>query len=146
MLDSSIILSVFLSILCTLIISIGLIISQKISFQYMNEIFIEIVVVILSNYIKYSYDDIMRNLFLNKFKYEKIYIFCSNILDNRKSLNFCIYENKNIFLEKNIKDFLDKNYFYKNELQFKTNKENKKTIISKNYDKCNYRFDKNSGN
>ena len=127
-LDSSIILSVILSLLCTLIISIGLIISNKKTFQFMNEILIEIVVVILSNCIKYSNEDIIRNLFLSKFKYEKFYNHCSNNLDNSNSLNFFIYENKNFFIEKNTKDFLEKNYLFKNKINKNIIDENSKFI------------------
>ena len=124
-------------------------------YNLLNELCIEIVISIFIYFSKKFYDLLNRSHFMNKFKYENFFNYCADTIDSMNGLHFSVSNKKLIFMNKNLRNYLEKNYSEKIKIikykKLKTNIDfNNNIIINKNEEKCNndlaafFPFEKNS--
>ena len=79
-------------------------------FSILNEFFVEVIFSCMSFYIRRYWELMNRKEFLSKYKFENFYNFSNDFLDEMDGLHFSYFDNKLIFVNKNLKKFLNINY------------------------------------
>ena len=110
---------IFSNLFSVIRIFISAIIHENNNLYYISDIFVEVIISCVTFVLKKYYEIISRQKFSDLIKLNKLneYFLCK--IDHMNDFNFSIFENKIIYINKNLKNFLDIKYFKKKIFEIK---------------------------